>query len=107
MPWTWQGLGNSFLDATIPPEVSLVDEAKLESLAPTEAELAVLGEWLHYQRDLAPYARAKSWGTVAALYFTGYFFSHRRPEDFAHAEEVERLITWQVRKHNAQRTVTA
>lgn len=29
-------------------------------------------------------------------------WKERRPEDFAHAEEVERLITWQVRKHNAQ-----
>lgn len=29
-------------------------------------------------------------------------WAERRPEDFAHAEEVERLITWQVRKHNAQ-----
>lgn len=29
-------------------------------------------------------------------------WAERRPEDFAHAEEVEKLITWQVRKHNAQ-----
>jgi mono/diheme cytochrome c family protein len=81
------GLGNSFLDATIAPEVSLVDEEKLKELAPTEDELKVLGDWLRYQKDLAPYARAKSWGTVAALYFTGYFFSHRRAEDFVWVEQ--------------------
>lgn len=77
------GLGNSFLDATIPPDINLVDDEALKSLAPTEVELKVLNDWLRYQKDLAPYARAKSWGTVAALYFTGYFFSHRRPQDFA------------------------
>lgn len=81
------GLGNSFLDATIAPEVPLVDEEKLQALAPTQAELAVLGDWLRYQKGVAPYARAKTWGTVAALYFTGYFFSHRRPEDFAWVEQ--------------------
>ncbi len=81
------GLGNSFLDATIAPDVALVDEEKLRTLAPTDDELAVLGNWLRYQKDLAPYARAKSWGTVAALYFTGYFFSHRRPEDFTWVEQ--------------------
>ena len=81
------GLGNSFLDATIPPEASLVNEEKLKSLAPTQTELAVLGDWLRYQKEIAPYARARSWGTVAALYFTGYFFSHRRPEDFAWVEQ--------------------
>jgi hypothetical protein len=81
------GLGNSFLDATIPPEVSLVDPEKLQALAPTSIELAALEDWLRYQKDLAPYARAKTWGTVAALYFTGYFFSHRRPEDFAWVEQ--------------------
>ena len=31
----------------------------------------------------------------------------RRPEDFAHAEDVEKLISWQVRKHNAQLTAAA
>lgn len=29
-------------------------------------------------------------------------WQERRPEDFQHAEEVEKLITWQVRKHAAQ-----
>lgn len=80
------GLGNSFLDATIPEETPLVDAQKLAELAPTADEKEVLDAWLAYQRDLAPYARAKTWGTVAALYFTGYFFSHRRPEDFAWVE---------------------
>ncbi len=77
------GLGNSFLDATIAAETSLLDEEKLKELAPTAEELGVLHNWLGYQKDLAPYARSKTWGTVAALYFTGYFFSHRRAEDFA------------------------
>ncbi len=81
------GLGNSFLDATISADAVLVDPAKLQSLAPTDEELGVLNTWLGYQKDLAPYARAKTWGTVAALYFTGYFFSHRRPEDFAWVEQ--------------------
>ncbi len=81
------GLGNSFLDATIPADASLVNAEKLAELAPTTEERAVLDTWLKYQADLAPYARAKTWGSVAALYFTGYFFSHRRPEDFAWVDQ--------------------
>ncbi len=80
------GLGNSFLDATLAPQSALVDEEKLKALTPTDSEMKVLEDWLRFQREIAPYARARTWGSVAALYFTGYFFSHRRPEDFAWVE---------------------
>ncbi len=33
-------------------------------------------------------------------------WKERRPEDFKHAEEVEKLINWQVRKHTAQSVQT-
>lgn len=77
------GLGNTVLDATLPPEVPLVDVQKARELGATPEELRTLDDWARYQNDLAPYDRSPVTGLVPALYFTGYFFSHRKPEDFS------------------------
>lgn len=74
------GLGNSFLDAT--SEQDPVQADALAKLTLSDTEKRVLDDWLSYYRGLAPYARTTSMGTIPALYFTGYFFSHRRPADF-------------------------
>ena len=73
------GLGNSMIDAVIPVDQVLIDPAKLKAKNPTPEELAIIDAWSGYQTQIAPYARAKTPGTVAALYFTGFFFSHRDP----------------------------
>lgn len=106
------GLGNSLLDATLPPETKLVREETLLGLAPTVEERVVLNEWLEYQHDVTPYSRAKTMGTVAALYFTGFFFSHRGATDFSWGpSQYEMLKTpppetdippwWQLKKKKA------
>ncbi|MFM7200164.1 MAG: hypothetical protein ACKO6N_05180 [Myxococcota bacterium] len=74
------GLGNSFLDATSNAEP--IDAEALAQLKLNPSEKKVLDDWLSYYRGLAPYSRTTSMGTIPALYFTGYFFSHRRPTDF-------------------------
>jgi hypothetical protein len=73
------GLGNSFLDAVVPKDVVLVDEAKLKQLGPTPQQSEVLDAWKRYQEGLLPYSRSTTPGTIAALYFTGYLFAHRDP----------------------------
>ena len=80
------GLGNSILDATLPADDPLVDYPQARALGATPEELRTLEAWVKYQRDLTPYDRAPVTGLVPALYFTGWFFSHRRPEDFAWAD---------------------
>src|SRR5206468_7029784 len=60
---------------------------KLEALGPTRAERDVLEQWHRYQRSLLPYSRAISPGTVAALYFTGFLFSHRDPRTLEWREQ--------------------
>src|SRR5262249_30173958 len=74
------GLGNAFIDAVVPDDVKLIDAEKLEKKLPSPATLDVLETWRRYQVDLLPYSRAKTPGTLAALYFTGYLFSHRDPQ---------------------------
>ncbi len=81
------GLGNSFLDATLPLDEPLGDLAKAKELGGTPDEVQVLREWLDYQRQVGPYDRAPTVGLIPALYFTGFFFSHRRPADFAWVEQ--------------------
>jgi mono/diheme cytochrome c family protein len=80
------GLGNSFVDAAVPPQAPLINPEKLEQLKPSAEERALLSAWNRHQQGVAPYARARNVGTTAALYFTGYFFAHRRTEDFAWVE---------------------
>ncbi len=74
------GLGNSFLDAELPVEQKLVDREHLDRLNPSVAQRDVLDAWERFQTQLLPYSRATTPGTVAALYFTGYLFSHRAPD---------------------------
>jgi hypothetical protein len=77
------GLGNTVLDATLPQDDWLVDDARARELGATPEELRTLEDWVRYQRDVAPYDRAPTTGLVPALYFTGWFFSHRKPDDFS------------------------
>jgi hypothetical protein len=74
------GLGNSFVDAVVPLDVELINREKLAKKNPSAATLEVLEAWRSYEMDLLPYSRASTPGTLAALYFTGYLFSHRDPK---------------------------
>lgn len=71
------GLGNTFLDTTSPLETSPLDEEVLAGLKLNPEETQVLANWRSYFNDVRPYALSSTPGTVAALYFTGYFFSRR------------------------------
>ncbi len=81
------GLGNAQVDAQLPRDVPLIDAARLDALAPTPAEREVLETWHRYQLGVLPYSRATTPGTLAALYFTGYFFSHRQPDTLEWVDE--------------------
>jgi len=81
------GLGNAQVDAQLPEGVALIDEQKLQALAPTPEEREVLEAWHRYQQGVLPYSRATTPGTLAALYFTGYFFAHRRADTLDWSDE--------------------
>jgi cytochrome c5 len=81
------GLGNSFLDAMVPETIALVDQRKVDDLSLSQAQRDVLEDWKRYQLGLLPYSRSTSPGTIAALYFTGYLFSHRDPSTLAWTEQ--------------------
>lgn len=81
------GLGNSFIDSAVPEDHQLFEPDRRAALRLTPAEAAMAERWERYMIDLLPHARTTSPGTSTALYFTGYFFSHRDPETFAWVEE--------------------
>lgn len=81
------GLGNAFVDAQLPADVQLIDAERLAKLTPTAEELAVLDAWKQYQLGVLPYSRATTPGSIAALYFTGYFFAHRSAETLDWVDE--------------------
>ncbi len=81
------GLGNAQVDAQLPPDAALIDEQKLQKLEPTKEELEVLDAWQRYQQGVLPYSRASTPGALAALYFTGYFFAHRRADTLDWSDE--------------------
>ncbi|MBL8954056.1 MAG: hypothetical protein JNK82_24985 [Myxococcaceae bacterium] len=81
------GLGNSHVDAQLPVDATLIDEKKLDALEPTNEEREVFEAWKQYQLGVLPYSRATTPGTIAALYFTGYFFAHRRADTLEWVDE--------------------
>lgn len=76
------GLGNTWLDSTKAEDDAPFYAEKLGRIRLQEDEKQALASWLDYYNGARPYTISTSPGTITALYFTGFFFSHRNPKSF-------------------------